>query len=51
MNDISGYAKNKDMAQKYESRALNLMRNQKAKSQLDPVTVLSLIPDEWEIIT
>ena len=27
------------------------MRNQKAKSQLDPVTVLSLIPDDWEIIT
>lgn len=27
------------------------MRNQKAKAQLDPVTVLSLIPDDWEIIT
>lgn len=27
------------------------MRNQKAKSQLDPVTVLSLIPDDWELIT
>jgi hypothetical protein len=27
------------------------MRNQKAKVQLDPVTVLSLIPDEWDIIT
>jgi len=26
------------------------MRNQKAKTQLDPVTVLSLIPDDWEII-
>lgn len=51
VNDISGHAKNKDIAQKYESRALNLMRNQKAKSQLDPVTVLSLIPDDWEIIT
>lgn len=50
-NDISGFAKNKDMAQKYEARALNLMRNQRAKSQLDPVTVLSLIPDDWEIIT
>jgi hypothetical protein len=27
------------------------MRNQKAKTQLDPVTVLSKIPDDWEIIT
>ena len=49
--DISGQAKAKERAQKYEYRALNLMRNQKAKVQLDPVTVLSLIPDEWDIIT
>ena len=48
--DISGHAKTKEKAQKYEWRALNLMRNQKAKTQLDPVTVLSLIPDDWEII-
>jgi hypothetical protein len=29
------------------------MRNQKAKfkTQIDPLTVLSLIPDDWEIIT
>lgn len=49
--DISGLAKSKEKAQKYEARALNLMRNQKAKTQLDPVTVLSLIPDDWDIIT
>ena len=49
--DISGQAKSKQKAQIYEERALRLMRNQKAKTQLDPVTVLSKIPDDWEIIT
>jgi hypothetical protein len=49
--DITGHAKKKDAAQKFEARALKLMQNQKAKTQLDPVTVLSLIPDDWEIIT
>ena len=51
MKDISGQAKRKEKAQIYEERALKLMRNQKAKTQLDPVTVLSKIPDDWEIIT
>jgi hypothetical protein len=49
--DISGKAKATEKAQKYEWRALNLMRNPKAKTQLDPVTVMSLIPDDWDIIT
>jgi hypothetical protein len=32
LGDISGQAKSKERAQKYEWRALNLMRNQKAKT-------------------
>ena len=51
IKDISGQAKSKQRANLYEERALKLMRNQKAKTQLDPVTVLSKIPDDWEIIT
>lgn len=49
--DVSGFGKTKQVAQMYEERALKLMRNQKAKTHLDPVTVLSQIPDDWEIIT
>lgn len=48
---IAESAKSKEKAQKYEWRALNLMRNQKAKTQLDPITVLTLIPNDWDIIT
>jgi hypothetical protein len=39
--DVSGFGKTKQVAQMYEERALKLMRNQKAKTHLDPVTVLS----------
>lgn len=49
--NISGYAQQNERAQKYETLALNLMMNQKAKSHLDPLIVLNSIPDEWEIIT
>lgn len=51
LKDITGQAKAKEAAQKYEWRALSLMRNQKAKASFDPVTVLSLIPDDWELVT
>ena len=30
--------------------ALNLMRNHSSKNQLDPLTVLKLIPEDWELI-
>lgn len=49
--NISGYAQQNEKAQKYETLALNLMMNQKAKSHLDPLIVLNSIPDDWEIIT
>ena len=50
-SQISGYASSIQKAQRYEELGLNLMKNQKAKTSLDPLTVLNLIPDDWDIIT
>lgn len=57
---LKGELKGKDIAKQeqyrlksktYSTKALELMRNHSAKNQLDPLTVLNLIPEEWELIT
>jgi hypothetical protein len=32
-------------------KAIDLMRNHSAKNSLDPLTVLNLIPEDWELKT
>lgn len=39
----------KEKAEKFRDQALGLMRNYSAKNLLDPMTVLTLIPDDWEL--
>lgn len=41
----------KEKADKYRDLALSLMRNHSAKNQLDPLIVLNLIPENWELKT
>jgi len=39
------------MATLYSNKALDLMRNHSSKNLLDPLTVLNLIPEDWELKT
>lgn len=50
-SDVNRMLKYKEKAQLYRDNALGLMRDHASKNTLDPMTVLNLIPEDWQLST